>query len=114
MDISGYDHVFYTGPIDAWFKFKYGRLGYRTVTFETHYADGDFQSLDPGVPPAMPDWSPVNFGSRYWKGEAAHPAQRAMPSARACLAHGRAAAPAQDHAEPQGFWGALGCSCFAF
>ncbi|HMI80006.1 MAG TPA: UDP-galactopyranose mutase [Ferruginibacter sp.] len=43
MDISGYDHVFYTGPIDAWFDFKYGRLGYRTVTFETHYADGDFQ-----------------------------------------------------------------------
>ena len=43
MDISRYDHVFYTGPIDAWFNFKYGRLGYRTVTFETHYADGDFQ-----------------------------------------------------------------------
>ncbi len=43
MDISGYDHVFYTGPIDAWFNFKYGRLGYRTVTFEKCYADGDFQ-----------------------------------------------------------------------
>jgi len=43
MDVNGYDHVFYTGPIDAWFNFKYGRLGYRTVTFETHYADGDFQ-----------------------------------------------------------------------
>ena len=43
MDIQSYDHVFYTGPIDAWFNFKYGRLGYRTVTFETHYADGDFQ-----------------------------------------------------------------------
>ncbi len=43
MDVSGYDHVFYTGPIDAWFNFKYGRLGYRTVTFETYYADGDFQ-----------------------------------------------------------------------
>ena len=43
MDISGYDHVFYTGPIDAWFNFKYGRLGYRTVTFEKHCADGDFQ-----------------------------------------------------------------------
>lgn len=43
MDTSGYNHVFYTGPIDAWFEYKYGRLGYRTVTFETHYADGDFQ-----------------------------------------------------------------------
>ena len=43
MDLSPYDHVFYTGPIDAWFNYKYGPLGYRTVTFETHYADGDFQ-----------------------------------------------------------------------
>ena len=43
MDISEYDHVFYTGPIDAWFNFKFGRLGYRTVTFEKYYADGDFQ-----------------------------------------------------------------------
>jgi UDP-galactopyranose mutase len=42
-DLSVYDHVFYTGPIDAWFDFKYGRLGYRTVTFEKYVADGDFQ-----------------------------------------------------------------------
>jgi len=44
-DITGYDHVFYTGPIDAWFDHVYGRLGYRTVSFETHYANGDFQGL---------------------------------------------------------------------
>jgi len=44
-DITGYDHVFYTGPIDAWFDHVYGRLGYRTVSFETHYAEGDFQGL---------------------------------------------------------------------
>jgi len=44
-DVSGYDHVFYTGPIDAYFNFKYGRLGYRTVTFEAHYADGDYQGV---------------------------------------------------------------------
>ncbi len=43
MDSTGYDHVFFTGPIDAWFDFKYGRLGYRTVTFEKYCADGDFQ-----------------------------------------------------------------------
>ena len=42
-DVSKYDHVFYTGPVDAWFNFRYGRLGYRTVTFEAYYADGDFQ-----------------------------------------------------------------------
>lgn len=45
MDTSAYDHVFYTGPVDAWFDFKYGRLGYRTVTFEKNYADGDFQGV---------------------------------------------------------------------
>ncbi|HRE64994.1 MAG TPA: UDP-galactopyranose mutase, partial [Ferruginibacter sp.] len=38
-------HVFYTGPIDAWFQFKYGRLGYRTVTFETIYEQGDKQGV---------------------------------------------------------------------
>lgn len=44
-DVSAYDHVFYTGPIDAYFNFTHGRLGYRTVTFEKHYADGDFQGV---------------------------------------------------------------------
>jgi len=75
------------------------------------YADGDFQSLDPGLPPAMPDWSPVNFGSRYWKSEALH---RAPPTAQACTLHGHARAPAQDLADPGDFWSALGCSCWAF
>jgi UDP-galactopyranose mutase len=38
-----YDHIFYTGPIDAFFDYKFGRLGYRTVTFEKHITDGDYQ-----------------------------------------------------------------------
>ncbi|MCF3652090.1 UDP-galactopyranose mutase [Synoicihabitans lomoniglobus] len=38
-----YEHVFYTGPIDAFFEHRYGRLGYRTVTFERVDATGDFQ-----------------------------------------------------------------------
>ncbi len=42
---AGYDHVFYTGPIDAYFNYQHGRLGYRTVQFETHYAEGDYQGL---------------------------------------------------------------------
>ncbi len=42
-DISKYSHVFYTGPLDAFFNYQYGRLGYRTVVFEKGYADGDFQ-----------------------------------------------------------------------
>ncbi len=44
-DVSNYHHVFYTGPIDAYFNYNEGRLGYRTVTFEKHYADGDHQGL---------------------------------------------------------------------
>ncbi len=37
------DHLFYTGPLDAFYQFKLGRLGYRTVTFERIEARGDFQ-----------------------------------------------------------------------
>ncbi len=44
-DISGYDHIFYTGPLDAYFNYDQGRLGYRTVEFERHYADGDYQGV---------------------------------------------------------------------
>jgi UDP-galactopyranose mutase len=42
-DISQYNHVFYTGPIDAFFNYEFGRLGYRTVVFDKSYANGDFQ-----------------------------------------------------------------------
>jgi len=37
------DHLFYTGPLDAYFNFKLGRLGYRTVYFERFDAHGDYQ-----------------------------------------------------------------------
>jgi UDP-galactopyranose mutase len=40
---EAYDHTFFTGPIDAYFGFSLGRLGYRTVTFERIDAEGDFQ-----------------------------------------------------------------------
>lgn len=42
-DLSEFDHVYYTGPIDAFFNYKYGRLSYRTVTFEQHITNGDYQ-----------------------------------------------------------------------
>ena len=42
-DVSGYDHVFFTGPLDQYFQYKYGRLSYRTVYFEKGYAEGDYQ-----------------------------------------------------------------------
>jgi UDP-galactopyranose mutase len=37
------DHLFYTGPLDAYFEYKLGRLGYRTVLFERVDAIGDLQ-----------------------------------------------------------------------
>lgn len=42
-DVSGFDHVFYSGPIDAWFGYSEGRLGYRTLDFVMERHDGDFQ-----------------------------------------------------------------------
>ena len=44
-DVSAYDHVFYTGPLDAYFNYAHGKLGYRTVTFEKFYGEGDHQGL---------------------------------------------------------------------
>jgi UDP-galactopyranose mutase len=38
-----YAHVFYSGPIDAWFGYSEGRLGYRTLDFAAERHDGDYQ-----------------------------------------------------------------------
>lgn len=87
------------------------------------YAAGEFADLDPPLPPAMPDWSPVRTFGGYRK--TAEGMQRNGPLAQlntgACgcgstcgvhgHAHARAAyAPTSDR---QACWGALGCSCWA-
>ncbi len=87
------------------------------------YAEGDFRDLDPVLPPAMPDWSPVNHGSRYWKAEIANANALHAAAAAACActqscnvhghAHGRADQPAVADDMRGQFWGALGCSCWA-
>lgn len=38
-----YDHVFYSGPLDGWFDYELGRLGYRTLDFERFSYQGDYQ-----------------------------------------------------------------------
>lgn len=38
-----YAHVFYSGPIDAWFKHAEGRLPYRTLDFDVFRDTGDYQ-----------------------------------------------------------------------
>jgi UDP-galactopyranose mutase len=40
---SDYAHVFYSGPIDAWFNHAEGRLPYRTLDFEVFRDTGDYQ-----------------------------------------------------------------------
>lgn len=42
-DRSEFAHVFFTGPIDAWFGFSQGRLGYRTLDFVPETHEGDYQ-----------------------------------------------------------------------
>ena len=41
--VDDYDHVFCSGPIDAWFAYGDGRLGYRTLDFVREDHDGDYQ-----------------------------------------------------------------------
>jgi UDP-galactopyranose mutase len=43
VQAKDYDHVFYTGPIDAWFNYAEGRLGYRTLDFIREDHKGDYQ-----------------------------------------------------------------------
>lgn len=38
-----YAHLFYTGPLDAWFGYCDGRLGYRTLDFKVERHAGDYQ-----------------------------------------------------------------------
>mgnify|MGYP001819573695 CR=1 FL=1 len=40
---STYEHVFYSGPIDGYFDYELGRLGYRTLDFREIRAQGDYQ-----------------------------------------------------------------------
>jgi len=45
-DIGQYEHVVYTGPIDAYFDFRYGRLPYRSLEFSHEHIKLDkFQEV---------------------------------------------------------------------
>ncbi|WP_309261962.1 amidohydrolase [Lysobacter arvi] len=87
------------------------------------YATGTFAEHDAPIPPAMPDWSPVRTYGGYgaWAArEATHPTARdatACGCAHACSVHGHQHARAWTANVPVsdtgGFWGALGCACWA-
>jgi hypothetical protein len=85
------------------------------------YASGEFSRFDAGAPPpAMPDWSPVRvfggYAARPGKVHASEPV--ACGCANACTIHGREHATVWSSdvpiADVKSFWGALGCSCWAF
>ncbi|SDA14859.1 hypothetical protein SAMN03159355_05356 [Pseudomonas sp. NFPP10] len=81
------------------------------------HAAGDFDQLAPPSLPVTPDWSPVAKVPGHWKPGA--PLQNQVHQCSgpcAVHAHGHQKArmsnvPVSDF---QGFWGAFGCSCFAF
>ncbi|WP_027601980.1 MULTISPECIES: amidohydrolase [Pseudomonas] len=81
------------------------------------HAASEFADLAPPAVPVMPDWSPVAIAPGHWR-----PAAPLAASLHQCIGscavhqhqHDRArrsSVPVSDH---QGFWGAFGCSCFAF
>lgn len=41
--LDKYDHCFFSGPLDEFFDYSFGELGYRTVTFELERGIGDLQ-----------------------------------------------------------------------
>ncbi|SQH37666.1 amidohydrolase [Pseudomonas mucidolens] len=81
------------------------------------YATGEFRPLSPGEIPVMPDWSPVALVPGHWKPNA--PLQASVHQCSGpCAVHAHQHGPVRTSSVPisdyQGFWGAFGCSCFAF
>ena len=85
------------------------------------YGEGSFAKLAPPLPPASPDWSPVNrYGGYHRPGQPRAAGEAALAGAMIkqhnCTVHGQrppfawlAEIPAADQRE---FWGALGCGCW--
>ena len=101
------------------------------------YAKGNFSSYDPEPIPILPDWSPVKYYKGYYTGnhslKVSEKDQKTMIAsgisnndttatihccAGPCNIHGHAHDVARQSNIPlanyTGFWGTLGCSCFAF
>jgi hypothetical protein len=84
------------------------------------FAQAEFDKLGPPQLPVLPDWSPVNKVPGHYRAAAPAVQKSVLPHhcAGACGVHKHAhdvarksTVPVSDHA---GFWGAFGCSCFAF
>jgi predicted amidohydrolase YtcJ len=81
------------------------------------YGSGDFETLAPPRVPVLPDWSPVVTVPGHWRPNAPMMAQVHQCSGP-CVVHSHSHERARMSSVPvsdfQGFWGAFGCSCFAF
>jgi predicted amidohydrolase YtcJ len=81
------------------------------------HASGDFSSLAPPLPPAMPDWSPVNYYGGYQSPTEAVAAAVAASGARRVVAHRcHDAHPhtRESDTRESALWGDFGCACWAF
>ncbi|NRH28969.1 amidohydrolase [Pseudomonas sp. MS19] len=81
------------------------------------YGADEFDRLSPPSVPVMPDWSPVVNVPGHWRPSAPQ-ALQVHQCAGACGVHAHSHEKARLSTVPvsdfQGFWGAFGCSCFAF
>jgi predicted amidohydrolase YtcJ len=76
------------------------------------HASGDFSSLAPPLPPAMPDWSPVNYYGGYQSPNEAVAAAVAASGTQRVAAHRCQSVHA--HTRESEAWGDFGCTCWAF
>lgn len=81
------------------------------------YGAAEFTEYGPPPIPVLPEWSPVSRVPGHWRPAA--PLQRQVHHcAGACTVHGHAHQKARTANVPtndfRAFWGAFGCSCFAF
>ncbi|MBA5687453.1 amidohydrolase [Rugamonas apoptosis] len=85
------------------------------------YGAAEFTPLAPPPLPVLPEWSPVAKVGGHYRPVAKQPAKPAAMAHQcrgACSVHAHAHDVARKSTVPvsefAGFWGALGCSCFAF
>jgi len=84
------------------------------------YGAAEFTSLGPPPIPVLPEWSPVAKVPGHWR--RAEPQPQVAAIAHQCSgpcgvhahSHDRARKSNMPVSDFGGFWGALGCSCFAF
>ncbi|EJM95618.1 amidohydrolase [Herbaspirillum sp. YR522] len=82
------------------------------------YGAAEFSAQGPGEIPVLPDWSPVAKVPGHYRPVAQKKTSLPHACAGACGVHAHAHDMARKSDVPvsnfAGFWGALGCSCFAF